>query len=460
MQKEKTAGKVPFYEKLSFSLIDGGYSMMNYLLTSYLTIYLTDVIGVAGVVVSGLLLMARIFDAVNDPIIGSLADRTKTRFGRYRPWVFFGSIASAVLVTLMFSNSPDWSATMKAVYAIVIYLVVTIATTSMYIPQLALNSVITSDNRERGTIATMRMVTSGLGTVIIPLITMRLVLKFSGSDTATAGGYRKAVLVISLASMVCGLVGAIFTKERLEPPKKQTSSIPVRQQLNAMVKNPAIILLVLCFVIHGLIAYGRGGVMLYYFTYYVGDANLYSFMGLAGLVGSFAGPIVVGTLLMKLIPHKGRAAPLALAVVAVCYFGMGLLDAHSIVWWILCVIGPIFQSAFSTVAFAALPEACDNGELLSGFRVDGFLSSAVSFGLKFGSAVGPALYLAAYDAAGYVPNQAQNSAVLTLMNASVTFIPAALVLTVALLVFFGYKISPQRHAEIMKELQARRESQN
>lgn len=149
--------------------------------------------------ISGLLLVARIFDAVNDPIIGSLADRTKTRFGRYRPWAFFGSIASAVLVTLMFSNSPDWSVTMKAVYAIVIYLVVTIATTSMYIPQLALNSVITSDNRERGTIATMRMATSGLGTVIIPLITMRLVLKFSGSDTATAGGYRKAVLVISLA---------------------------------------------------------------------------------------------------------------------------------------------------------------------------------------------------------------------------------------------------------------------
>ena len=455
-QKEKPAYYVPFYEKLSFSLIDGGYSMINFLLTSYLTIYLTDVIGIAGMVVSGLLIVARVFDAINDPIIGSLADRTHTRFGRYRPWVFCGSIVSAVLLVLLFSNDPDWPAGAKTAYAVAIYMLLTLATTSMYIPQLALNTVITDDNRQRSTIATLRMVTSGLGTVIIPMVTMRLVLGFSGGETATAGGYSRAVALIAVVAMICGLIGAVVTKERLQPAGKKKNGIPIRRQIRAMLKNPAILLLFLCFVMHGLIAYGRGGVMLYYFTYYVGKPELYSFMGLAGLVGSFAGPILIGSALMKWIPHKGKAAPLALAVVGVSYLGMGVLDANTPVWWILCVLACVFQSAFSTVAFAALPEACDYGELISGFRVDGFLSSAISFGLKLGSAVGPALYLAAYDAAGYQANQAQNAQVLKLMNASVTFIPAVLVLSVGALVFFGYRISPRKHQEIMDELNRRR----
>lgn len=453
---EKTNQKVPLYEKIGFSLIDGGYSMINYLLTAYLTIYLTDVIGVAAMVVSALLIIARIFDAVNDPIIGSLADRTKTKFGRYRPWILVGSIASGILVTLMFSNNPAWSNGGKAAYAIILYMVVTIATTSMYIPQLALNSVITSDNKQRGTIATLRMITSGLGTVVIPMVTMNLVMKFSGGQTATAGGYSKAVMLLCAIGSVLGIIGALVSKERLEPPKKQTSKIPMKQQMNAAFKNPAILLLILCFIIFGFIAYGRNGVMLYYFTYYVGNVQLYSIMGLTGLVGTFVGPALVGSLLLKFVPHKGRSAPIALLVVGLCYTGMGFLMPTNPVWWVLTVIASIFQSAFATIAFAALPEACDNGELISGLRVDGFLSSGTSFGLKFGSAIGPAIFLSMFDAAGYVANAAQNERVLRLMNSTVTFIPAVMLFVVAVLMRVFYKISPDKHAEIVRELQARR----
>ncbi len=449
---------MPVYEMLAFSLIDGGYSMMNYLLTSYLTIYLTDVIGVAGVIVSAMLIVARVFDAINDPIIGSLADRTRTRVGRYRPWIFFGSIASCILVTLMFSNSPNWSGAVQAIYAIVVYMAVTIATTSMYIPMLALNSVITSDNKQRSSIATLRMITSGFGTVIIPIITMRLVLKFSGGETISSIGYTRAVLLISIIAMALGLIGALVSKERLEPAKAQKSSIPLKQQFSAASKNPAILLLILCFIIFGFIAYGRNGVMLYYFTYYVGNVNLYSMIGLCGLVGTFVGPALVGSLLLRFIPHKGRSAPIALTIVGLCYLGMGLSLPSNALWWVLAVVASIFQSAFATIAFAALPEACDMGELISGVRVDGFLSSGTSFGLKFGSAVGPAIFLAMFDAAGYVANTAQNGRVLSLMNATVTYIPAIMLFITAVLMFLFYNITPDEHARITEELKARREA--
>ena len=285
---------------------------------------------------------------------------------------------------------------------------------------------------------------------------MKMVLKFSGGEVATAAGYTKTVMMISAISMVLGIIGTLVSKERLEPPKKQTSNIPMKQQMAAAVKNPAILMLVICFIMFGFIAYGRNGVMLYYFTYYVGNIELYSMVGLCGLIGTFVGPALIGSLLLKFIPHKGRAAPLALGVVGLCYLGMGLILPTNPLWWVMTIIATIFQSAFSTIAFAALPEACDNGELISGFRVDGFLSSGISFGLKFGSAVGPAIFLALFDAAGYVANAAQNDTVLALMNSTVTFIPAALLFIVAVLLLLFYKISPSKHAEIIAELEARR----
>lgn len=456
---EKANVRIPVGERFCYSLTDAGYSALNYLMSSYLTIYLTDIIGIAGAVVSGLLLVARIFDAVNDPIIGSLADRTKSKFGRYKPWVFFGTIATAVTVSLMFSNQPGWSDSGKVLFAVVVYLLISVATTSMYIPQIALNSVMTSNAKARSNLATWRMVASNLGTCIIPVVAMPLILKFSHSEQATAKGYSSAVFVIVIVALAFGLIGSTVAKERLEPPKKQQNGIPVRKQMQAMFKNPAILLLMICYIVHGFIAYGRGAVLMYYFTYYVGDVGLYGIMGIAGLIGSFVGPIVVASFLHQKLRHKGRAAAVSLFVLAVCYTAMAFLNPHHSVWWVFSCLGSICQGAFATTVFAAVPEACDSGELLSGFRVDGFLASAISFGLKVGGAIGPAIYIALYAAAGYVPNQVQSMPVLRLMNASVTYMPAILVALIGFLMLFGYRISDTKHEEILAELRKRREGQ-
>lgn len=445
--------KVPAYERLSYSLIDGGYSMLNFLMTSFVTIYLTDTVGIAVTAVSMILIVSRIFDAINDPLIGSLADRTESRFGRYKPWVFFGSFAAPLMVVLMFSNNPNWSSNTKTIYALVIYLITTIATTAMYIPQLAMNSVITSDPKERNRVTRWRNVASSGGTSLIPLVGMRLILGASKSETPTARGYTIAVTIIGVVALLFGVIGAVVTKERLQPPKKQKAGIPVKLQMRAMFKNLPIILLMMAFVMLGLIAYGRGGVLIYYFTYYVGNVGLYSLLGLTGLAGSFIGPLVIATLMMRFFPHKGKCAAYTLVIISLSYIGMAFTNANGAIWWVLAVSSSLFQGALAPILFSAVPEAGDYGEYLSGFRVDGFLSSAISFGLKFGSAVGPALFLAAYDWAGYIPNQAEQSQkVLQLMNATVTYIPGLLVMLMGLLMFFGYKLSPERHESIMAEL--------
>ena len=162
-------------KRFYYALGDFGYNFMYYWLSTYLMIYYTDTIGIPAAAVSVMMLVIRIFDAVNDPIIGSLADRTNSRWGRYRPWFLLGSIAMATFIVLIFAADPKWSYTMRILWMWIIYILLTIASTCSNMPYGALNGCITPDSEDRAKVSALRMMfanTSSMVTVIIavPLI--------------------------------------------------------------------------------------------------------------------------------------------------------------------------------------------------------------------------------------------------------------------------------------------------
>ena len=195
-----TKVKLDFRERINFAISEFGYNSIHIWITAFMAIFFTDYIGVAATSVSLLMLVVRIFDAINDPIIGLLADRTRSKWGRYRPWVAIGGMVMSLLIILLFAAQPTWPMSVKVGWMWVIYILITVASTACNMPYGALNGVITSDTEERTKLSAIRMVFATIGSNFTNLIAATLILLLSGTNQTgnSARGYSLAVAALDL----------------------------------------------------------------------------------------------------------------------------------------------------------------------------------------------------------------------------------------------------------------------
>lgn len=262
---------------------------MYYWLSTYLTIYYTDTIGIPAATVSIMMLVIRIFDAFNDPVIGSLADRTHTRWGRYRVWFLFGSIAMATFIVLIFAASPDWTYTVRLWWMWIVYIMLTIASTCSNMPYGALNGCITPDSEDRAKVSSLRMMFANVSSMVTVIIAVPLMRLFSSDGTASsARGYFWAVLITCVLGLPTMIVCCMKTKEVLTPPPTQTS-IPMKSQIHSLVKNRPVIILIMGQFILGCVIYGRAAMLAYYWEYNAGDAGHATTYGIISLFAAIVG---------------------------------------------------------------------------------------------------------------------------------------------------------------------------
>ena len=448
-------------ERISYAVGDFGYASVYMWVSSFMTIFFTDYIGVSAASVSALLLVVRIFDAINDPIIGSIADRTKSRFGRYRPWVAFGGTAMCVLIVLLFAAQPTWSTDVKTVWMWVIYTLVTVAATCYGMPFNALGGVITSNDAGRVKLSNTRMVFSSLGSNFTNLIAATLILMFSGTNWTenTAQGYSKAVLCSVVIGLPFILWSAAKSKERVQPPPEQVkkgNKIPVLLQMKCLLGNKYALGCLFGQFVAGFYTYGRYTILAYYFTYYEGNFELYSITGIIGIFTGIIGSGLLGPWLYNMIKHKGRAVGAAFGLAGLFSIPLFWLSAKGILFWVFYALSTALGTAAFGLRYGCDGDNADFAEYKYGVRVDGFLSAFISMMLKAGGALGPAALLVWLDSLGYVANQAQNDAVLNALNMGMSFIPAVLLILVALNFLIFYDMDSKKHAEIVKELEHRR----
>lgn len=449
--------KLSLGERLNYALGDFGYNFIYYWISAYMMIFLTDSVGIAAGAVSSLVLVMRLFDAFNDPIIGSMADRTKSRWGRYRPWILIGGIALGISVALMFAARSNWGYGTKIAYMWIMYLIVTVASTCCNMPFGAMGGVITSNAGERVKLSGMRMVFAniglqGCGVIAIPLITM--VGGVAADGSYTANGYFLAVLITVVIGIPFLVWCACKTKERLQPPPTQ-DTIPLKKQFGCL-KNKYIFICVLCNFLTGIVMYGKMTMITYYFAYVCQDAGLMTTYSLINLVGAVVGAGIGGDLLYKWLKNKGRVGVLINVVSLIGCSAMYFFLATSPVWMGINFIVGLFAGAAGAIGYSMIPDAIDVAELHTGVRCDGFLASFVSLALKIGGAVGPALGGAALAAFGYIANAQQSSSVLTMLNASVTLVPAFCAF-LQVIAYWFYDLDDAKHAEIRDELARRRQ---
>jgi Na+/melibiose symporter-like transporter len=440
----------------------------------YQTRFYTDTAGLSAVAVGSMFLVLRLADAIFDPVIGALSDRTQTRWGKFRPWILFTAIPFGLIFWLVYVT-PNSGPQGKLIYAYITYTLVMVLYSANNTPYSALMGVMTPDASERSSIASYRFVGALIGQFIIQALPLPLVAIFG------------AIII------VLNLITFVSTRERVQPPPEQKPSL--RDDLkNVFTCRPWVVMFVLTLLIFTMLVV-RGSSSNYFFGYYLDQQQLQAFLNKLGLAGnpetatgwqSFLDSLgllvkpdgsnaaavglslffVVGSLVQiagiisskPLADRFGKKAVFivgmsvtAIATALVFLVGptsIGLMFALSILWavgW-----GPTVPLLWVMIA-----DVADYSEWQTSRRATGFMFAGILFALKAGLSLGGALSAWVIDAYGYVPNVAQSERALLGIRLGASIYPAiALVLGIVCLVI--YPIGKRLNLRIQEELTERR----
>ena len=451
MKNDLNQSKVPLISKLAYGMGDVGCNFSWMFVGNFLMIFYTDVFGISMSAVATLMLFSRFWDAINDPIIGGLSDKTHTRWGRYRPWLLFAAPLTALVLILTFWAHPDWSQTHKIIYMAVTYCILVLGYTCVNIPYGTLCGAMTQTMTERAQINTSRSVSAMIAIGIINIITIPLI-EWLGNGNARQGYLLIAILYGTIFA-VCHIFCFAKTKEVVEVPVAQ--KIPLRLQLQAVAKNKPYLLALLGQVLFGFILYGRNADLLYYFTYVENDAVLFTYYSMAIIIPSIIGAACFPKV-FQLTSNKGWAASVfafgtGITIIALFFFSP---VTSPIPFYLFAALSQFFFSGFNTAIYAIIPDCVEYGEWRTGIRNDGFQYAFISLGNKIGMALGTALLALSLGWAGYEANTTQNEAVVAIMRHSFSTIPGILWVVTALALFF-YKLDKRSYNRILAVIKYR-----
>ena len=465
-------------------------SMFWKIFSYYLPFFYSNVFGLSLVDAGVLVLVTRIWDAVSDPMMGVIADRTQTRWGKYRPYLLWVAPLFSIAGILLFTT-PDWSYGAKLVYAYVTYILMMTVYTAINVPYGAMLGVMTSDPQEKTVFSSFRMFFAYGGSFIAlaawePLVNFFKTLSplpRNGEGLASlessaqqvgggvvAGAWQHAMMVIAAACLVLFILTFLLTRERL----KTVSTVSVGKDFRSLLSNRPWWLLIGAALCFNLFCTVRGATVAYYFADVIGfDARLSlpsgtGFLFYAGLflsIGEVANMIGVACT-VPLARRFGKKSLFmgvnaALVVLSIAFF---FIPVSPMGFWLMLlfqVLISILTGVMSPLVWSMYADVSDYAELRYKTASTGLIFSSSSMAQKFGGAIGGAAVLWLLSACGYTPRTdeqlatqtiiAQPDSALLCLRYLMSFIPAAVALF-ALLVCHFYPLTTKRVEDISKQL--------
>ena len=455
MTEQRTA-KLGFRSVLAYGFGDVGCNFSWMFVGNFLMFFYTDIFGISMAAVATLMLVSRIWDAVNDPIVGLLADRTNTRWGKYRPWLAFGAPLTAIVLALTFWAHPSWSETAKVVYMYVTYGLLVLGYTCVNLPYGTLCGAMTQDIDERARLNTSRSLSAMIAIGVINVITLPLVNAFGGKTSANA--YLSVAILYGIVFAACHLFCFAHTRESVHAAVPKTH-IPLSAQLKAVCRNKPYLAALLGQFLFGAVLYGRNADYLYYFKYVAGNEDIFTTFALVIVLPSIFGAVLFRPI-FALTGNKGRAAAILAFLTGVGMFAIYPFTPNGspVLFYTTAALAQFFFAGFNTAIYAIIPDCVEYGEWKTGIRNDGFQYSFISFGNKMGMALGTAGFAALLGLAGYLEPvsgvaQAQNETVVAIMRHAFSTIPGVLWLLTGFGLLF-YRLDKREYAKIIGELKA------
>jgi len=444
--------RIPVLEKVGYSLGDAAANFVFQSLMVLQTIFYTDTFGLSASETALLLLVARVADAFFDPLIGILADRTNSRWGKFRPWIIATAVPYGVMAVLAFST-PDVGHFGKLLYAYATYLGLMLVYSANNLPYSALSGVMTGDISERTSLSSYRFFLAISASFVIQAITPGILTRISGSEHWTPHAFQMVMTGFGVLSVVFFVITFFTTRERIVPPPDQKKA-SVGQDLAGLVKNgPWVALFALTLLVFITLAM-RGGTMAYYFAYYVQRKDLFGWFN-----GASQGASLVGILFSKPLAMRfGKRGVFifgltitAVLTVVFMFFGPTQIP----VMFATEIVRSLAYGFTIPLLWAMMADVADYSEWTTGRRATGIVFSGIVFGLKGGLGFGGAIsgWLLGYY--GYVANAVQSQHALDgIRLTSSVYASIPFFLGVVCLLF--YKIDKQLNVRITDELAARR----
>lgn len=447
---------------IAYIIGSGGANASFAMINTYLMLFYTDVVGLSAAAISLIMLIARVWDAVNDPMMGIIADRTHTRFGKFRPWLMVGPPFLAVFNILTFTVWPLDGA-LKAVVCCICYIGAGMAYTIVGTAINGLVNRLTNNPAFKMKLIAWAQIGNQIVGAIMSATMMPMILYFSKSDVANATGYFWAAVVVSVITGLMALLAAWKCREVQSPGeeqgiKKSDQKVSLLTSLKSLAKNRQLLLSVssIFFVSFGNMA--RMTMISYYVIYCLGSYDLIAVIITAGTVGSMIGNIPLPFLTEKFGKKKVYIVMEAItAALMVVWFFMPA-GTPGFVFIGLSFIGGVTGSVTS-ITYAFTCDSIEYGDLKYNVRDEGLAFTTMSFMVKLGGAIVGSLGVMLLSAIGYVPGEVQSAATLTGISAIVNLFPACVIVIGVLLVAFGYKLTNEKMAEVTNELVKKRNGQ-
>ncbi len=451
-------------EKIGYSLGDAASNLYFQTFVIFMPIFYTDVFGLAAGTMGTMMMFSRFWDAANDPIMGMIADRTQTKWGKFRPYIAAFAIPIGIAGYFAFST-PDLPASQKLLYAYISYILLMMLYTAVNVPYAALMGVITTNSEERTEVSSYRFVAAFIGQVVVGAATLGLVQRLGQGNDALGWKWTMGIYGIIAAVLLFGTFK--LTKERVTITREQNNKIS--DDLLDLIRNRPWVLIGLATFFQLTFFVMRGSSIAYYLRYFVGDQQLQLLgmtidLGYVLFTSSFitVGTVstLIGAVTTKLFTNrmsKKSVYSSFLIISSSCSLGFYLLSPDQVfLMYLLNAIFSFFIGAVSVTQWAIYTDTADFGEWKFNRRATGLIMAASLFLLKLGLTVGGSSVGWLLDVHGFVANTDQASYALEGIKRLMSVYPAVFgFIGGALMVF--YPLTDNKMKEIEIDLKAREE---
>ncbi len=476
-----STSKVTFKEKIGFSLGDGAANFIFQTIMLLQLSFYTDTFGISAVAAGALFLVGRLWGAVADPIMGAIADRTETRWGKFRPWILWTAIPFGIIGFLAFIT-PNFSITGKLIYAYITYILLMTIYSMNNIPYSALSGVITGDMKERASLFSVRFIVVCLATIAIQGFALPMVNHFGKGDSAK--GYGITMGIFAVLATAFFLITFFTTKERIKPDPKQKTSL--KEDLVALIKNKPWITMFILFVMMFIFLAIRNGNLVYFFRYYLDLPSMQSFMdsidkalfgllsfinfagenanyadstfGFTNIIGQLAAIIGI-TVSNALTIRFGKKNTLLTGFILSLVFTAMFIIVPPTGIMLTLILQILFNFSWGitmSIPWAMMADVADYSEWKLNRRSTAIVFAGIAVGLKIGLALGGFIGGLILELYGYVKEAVTPTAVLGIRMASSIYPAIALAIVIITLLF--YQITRTMELEMQDELAERRKN--
>lgn len=446
-------------EKLAFGIGAYGKDLVYGIVSVFIMVYYTDVVQVSPVFIGGLFLVARIWDAINDPMMGLIVDNTHTKYGKFRPWILGGTVINSIVLALMFLNPADFlQGTLVYAWCAITYILWGMTYTLMDVPYWSMIPAFSNDSKVRDTMSVIPRLFAMFGNSTITTFGL-MIIAFLGVNMggSTSDGYFRFALIIAILFNVCEVICFLFTREHVVTEAKE--SIKPADAFKLIRDNDQLLVIILLTVLKELGVYLFLGMNVYFYKYVVMDESWFALFGAV----SFGSQLLAFATFPKFVDKFSRKTAY---LTSMCSFIAGMMGmffftsspgSSSTLFMVFAALFNIGSALVCVSTTVMLADTCDYGEYKTGRRTEAIVFSAQTLSVKFGSAVAGAMGGIMLELVGYVPNVEQTAETIMGLRMLMFVLSSILFALIVVLYIKFYKLNGKFYNDMLGELNLRRE---